>query len=217
MQRAEQGRVTQMNKSSKTRRNSCADEEVRSSVIGERTKSSCKGRPRYDINQRSSSPYPITGMRLIRRYRAASPVRWRPAAESMVFFAGLACPPVNAMEGKPDSVDVDERQQNDDEPDEHAEATEVAVSQSGGGQGDEGLEQAAPKRLFGVEVPEDDIAGSEKDGHEEETDEHGGSVEENRVEAAFQRRSCFASPTFERGESVASPDKRIIKGRPFGV
>src|SRR5215470_17705982 len=43
MQRAEQGRVTQMNTSSKTRRNSCADEEVRSIVIGERTKSSCNG------------------------------------------------------------------------------------------------------------------------------------------------------------------------------
>ena len=113
--------------------------------------------------------FPVCGAVLV------SPVRWRPAAESMVFFAGLSCPAVDAMEGKPDSVDVDERQQNDDEPDEHAEATEVAVSQSGGGQGDEGLEQAAPKRLFGVEVPEDDIAGSEKDGHEEETDEHGRS------------------------------------------
>ena len=97
------------------------------------------------------------------------------------------------MEGKPDGVDVDERQQNDDEPDEHAEATEVAVSQSGGGQGDEDLEQAAPKGLFGIEGPEDDIAGSEKDGHEEETDEHGGSVKENRVEAAFRSRSCFVA------------------------
>ena len=118
----------------------------------------------------------------------------------MVFFAGLACPAVDAMEGKPDGVDVDERQQNDDEPDEHAEATEVAVSQSGGGQGDEDLEQAAPKGLFGVEMPEDDIAGSEKDGHEEEADEHGGSVKENRMEAALWSRSCFASRTYEPGK-----------------
>ena len=124
--------------------------------------------------------------------RLASPVRWRPAAESMVFFAGLACPAVDAMEGKPDGVDIDEWQQNDDEPDEHAKATEVAVSQSGGGQGDEGLEQAPPKRLFGVEVPEDDIADSEKDGHEQETDEHEASVEENRFGEAFRSRSCFS-------------------------
>jgi|SRR5215471_2557620 len=112
----------------------------------------------------------------------ASPVRWRPAAESMVFFAGLACPAVDAMKGKPNGVNVDERQQNDDEPDEHAETTEVAISHSGGAQGDEGLEQSAPKSLFRVEVPENDIADSEKDGHEEETDEHGCSVEENRLE-----------------------------------
>ena len=101
----------------------------------------------------------------------------------MVFFAGLARPSVDAMDGKPDGVDVNERQHNDDEPDEHAEATEVAISQSGGDQGDESLEQAAPRGPCGVEVPEDDSAGSEKDGHEEKTDEHGGSVEENRIEA----------------------------------
>jgi len=120
----------------------------------------------------------------------------------MVFFARLACPAVDAVEGKPDSVDVDERQQNNDEPDEHAGATEVAVSQGGGGEGDEDLEQAAPKRLFGVEVPEDYIAGGEKDGHEEETDEHGGSVEENWAKVTFRSRSCyFLSRTYERGKA----------------
>jgi len=93
------------------------------------------------------------------------------------------------MEGQPDSVDVDERQQNDDEQEEHAEATEVAKGQSGGGQGEEDLEQAAPKRLVGVEVPEDDIAGSEKDSHEQETDEHEGSLEENRLKRRFVVKS----------------------------
>lgn len=67
----------------------------------------------------------------------------------MVFLAGLAGPAVDAVEGKPDGVDVDERQQNDAKPDEHTEATEVAPSQSGDGKGDEDLEQAAPQRLFG--------------------------------------------------------------------
>ena len=33
-------------------------------------------------------------------------------AEGMVFFATLAGPAVDAVEGKPDGVDVDERQQN---------------------------------------------------------------------------------------------------------
>ena len=37
-------------------------------------------------------------------------------AEGMVFFATLAGPAVDAVEGKPDGVDVDERQQNDGEP-----------------------------------------------------------------------------------------------------
>jgi hypothetical protein len=64
----------------------------------------------------------------------ASAVRWRPAAERMIFFSGLAGPAVDAVEGKPDGVDVDERQQNDAKPDEHTEATEVAPSQSGDGQ-----------------------------------------------------------------------------------
>ena len=116
----------------------------------------------------------------------ASPVRWRPAAEGMVFFTGLAGPAVDAVEGKPDSVDVDERQQKDTKPNEDTDATEVAPSQSGDGEGDENLEQAAPQRLLGIEVPEGDVAGGEEDGHKKKTDEHGGSVEENRVEAAFR-------------------------------
>ena len=44
--KAERLRVTQMNTSSKTRRNSCADEEVCLIVISERKKCSCNGRPR---------------------------------------------------------------------------------------------------------------------------------------------------------------------------
>lgn len=99
----------------------------------------------------------------------------------MVFFTWLAGPAVDAVERKPDSVDVDKRQQNDAKPNEDPEATEVAPSQSGDGEGDEHLEQAAPQRLFGIEVPEGDIASGEEDGHEKKTNEDGGSVEENRV------------------------------------
>ena len=78
-----------------------------------------------------------------------SPVRWRPAAEGMVFLAGLAGPAVDAVEGKPDGVDVDERQQNDAKPDEHTEATEVAPSQSGDGKGDEDLSRRRHRGCLG--------------------------------------------------------------------
>ena len=59
----------------------------------------------------------------------------------------------------------------------------------------EDLEQAAPQRQFGIEVPEGDVAGGEEDGHEEETDEHGGSVEENRVAAFRSGRNLSGNRT----------------------
>ena len=56
-------------------------------------------------------------------------------------------------------------QQNDAKPDEHTEATEVAPSRGGDGQGDDDLQEATPQRLFGVEMPEGDVASSQEDGH----------------------------------------------------
>jgi len=115
-----------------------------------------------------------------------SVVRWGPAAEGMIFLARLARPPVDAVEGKPDGVDVDEREQDDDEPDDYTETTKVAPSQGGDDQRDDDLEQAAPYGLFGIEVPEGNVARGEEDGHKEEAEEHGSSLEENPLEAAFQ-------------------------------
>ena len=51
-------------------------------------------------------------------------------------------------------------------------------NQSGEGQADDDLEQATPQGLVGLEVPKGDVASGEKDGHEDETDEHTGSVGE---------------------------------------
>jgi hypothetical protein len=42
-------------------------------------------------------------------------------------------------------------------------------------------------------MPKGEVAGSEKDGHEDETDEHRGSVGENRVEAALRSGSYFTA------------------------
>jgi len=62
----------------------------------------------------------------------------------MIFLARLARPPVDAVKGKPDGVNVNEREQDDDEPDDHTEATEVAPSQGSDGQRDDDLQEAAP-------------------------------------------------------------------------
>jgi hypothetical protein len=109
----------------------------------------------------------------------AASIGRRPAAQSVVFLAGLGSPAVDTMARQPDAVDVDNRKNHHRKPDDDADGAQVAGNGGCDGQRHDGFQDAAPERLARIEAPEDDVAHREQHSHQREWEKHEGSVRRN--------------------------------------